>query len=395
MHAINVKTLENLYKGGKYDDLHTLMGSNTEQSDAISPAMRVWYGRLLETLGDDAAADEQYAMAGRTGAIDRIRSVLRQGCSVREAIRIVTDTGYPEACGFLARFLDSTFPNDDTLHEDILVLYCKGECVDYACEYAIMRGKLAIQKLLGRLGEKRFVTPVKKLKALLSYFEIEENIICIIRVLSASTDGVLRALQLCISHNLREDLSRMLSDSDILDRLKVDLMSSGNIKEHIEPIAASIQDPQLRFNLYLKIGTEFRGEILDMYVAHDTAKEQFRRLERYPERIRMDESSLDCLCQQADHWECRESLKIMALYAEKWKMYALSCKLWTKAGDPSRAIRVLIEEGNAEAVASYAISTIDTSAKVSAIRFLQTRSSLSIYSRTIFDELTQQLSTEA
>jgi hypothetical protein len=395
MYAINEETLENLYKSGKYDDLHALMSNDIEESDQITHGMRVWYGRLLETLGDDTAADKQYALAGRTGAIDSIRSLLRQGCSVRQAICKVTENGYPEACGFLARFLETSLAGDDTLHDDIVSLYCMGECVDYACEFAALRGEPLIQQLLAVLAKKGIVPPTRKMKALISYFEKENNIEGIIRVLSASSDEVTKAAQMCLSRNLRKNLCGMLSDRNVLNRLKVDLISRNNTKESIESIAESLDDPQLRFNLYLDLGIDFEEALFSLYVANGLLESIFPRLECHPQQIRMEESYLHSLIQQANDREDKRNLGIMASYTETLGIYSLSCKLWTKVGEPNRAMHALIEDGNAEAVASYAISTSDVGARRNAARFLKTRSSLSIYCTAIFEELKHPLSTGA
>jgi hypothetical protein len=270
-HVEDIELLQAFYSEGRYDEIHAMMTGSSDNRLQITPEMRTWYGRLLETLGEVKAADQQYVLAGADGATDKVRNLLRMGCAVSDAIVQVLQSGSPKAAAFLARFLESSYPPEDTLQRSIVRLYCLGNCVDYAVLYSINQGEASIAEFLSVMESELLSPPMKKVQLILSHLDENKEYRDKIRLLAATCDGTILAAQECITRNMPEALHDLVRH-DRFRRAVIALTNNNCLRNDIIGMVRNLNEPQLLFNFLVDCGMLCDTELYHLYVTYITLR---------------------------------------------------------------------------------------------------------------------------
>ena len=384
-----IQLLESLYKRKEFDKIHMVMSNNSQTPVLITSTMRVWYGKLLETLGEDTDADKQYMLAERDGGVDRLRNCLKMGCTITEAIQQVTQANNPQTAAFLARFLESSYPDEPSLYESILRLYCSGNCVDYGALFALNHGDSMIEAFLSVIEDERLLPPWKKVDVILSHFEDVEDYVKKIRLLAATSDGAAQAIQECVKRNQPNALRDMLRRNRFTNDLRASTTYS-HMRDDIIKMIHSLDDPQLLFDFYISEGTQNDGAVCQLYVEYISFT-TISRLATQPENIHVNEVNLNELASRAIEANTPEVIRTLAKYSNHCGLFHISCKLWTKVREPVNAMDALIQGGDIEAVASYATSSDSNSVHRRAILYLSRINSRTLFVRTVIQELIGRL----
>ena len=265
----NIHVLEELYKGGQFDEIHSTMSQNPQTPTAITSEMHIWYGKFLEMIGEDTQADQQYILAGRDGEKERIRNLLRSGCTVTEAIHQVNRGTNPQASAFLARFLEFSYPDEPALNETIVRLYCTGNCIDYAAWFAVQHENALTDVFISAIEEESLTPPIRKVNIILSRMEDACDYEGKVRLLAMTCDGAHLAVQECIIHNQPATL-RYLITQHRLKNVISSLMRNDRLREDTIKMILSLRDTQLLFDFYTCLRPLHEERIFQLYVRFHT-----------------------------------------------------------------------------------------------------------------------------
>ena len=265
MQVVTTEQLENLYLQNRFDEMHELMSSKHEISTDVEDKALLWYGRLLETLGEDASAEKCYIRAGKEGYVDRLRHSLRQGCTIDEALRLVSEMSDPQPCAFLARYCESSDSQNPAMRDAIIRLYSIGNCYDYVCHYALKHGQSAIAVLLATIQNEKRSLNSRSFSTLLNYLEGANRRLDMIRIFSKTTDGAIQAAELALTEKATDLLQTLVNDSIYRDRLATALIVQKRT-ETILHICKTIQKFQLQFEFLYDCGPVMIPPMIEQYV---------------------------------------------------------------------------------------------------------------------------------
>ena len=374
---------------GELNALDAYVAQSSSQTDSFtSQKLRLWRAKVLESEGDAEGALEEYLACGAfldatralcaagdlAGAEQTVRRAEEEAAAERGGSSSLMKEERKSASGFFsgpsrehvfaasAFHLARAFEARDSI-ADAIAWFGKAGRHGHALRLAMRHG------MDGEVARLSGVAPETSAAETARFF-LRRGDVARAATLFAKAGSLGKAAELCFEHDMHEPLSEI-----VLPRLL----------EESRDGADGAEASSERSRLLRRCATWFteRGRFEHAVLLEIRAGNHDAALRLALEKdVAVDEKMADALVGAEDEENAKDAsfgssrkkaaLLDVARLCKRQGNYSLSCKLYAKAGERSKAMKALLKTGDAEKVIFFAGVSRDRDAYVMAANFLQT-----------------------